>query len=175
MGFLVSSIFLGFNFLAGTICTLTNVMITINTAAICALWNVQFNPLSIINYITGIGISVEFTAHMTSAYLSDKGSTRFERVRSALKTMGPAVTMGVTMTNLPGMIVLKFATAKIIEVYFFRMGFTLTLVGFVHGIVFLPVVLTYIGPRRNPALSKNSRKVKTKSVSGISNEAATTE
>ena len=107
--------------------------------------------LSIINYITGIGISVEFTAHMTSAYLSDKSPTRFERVRSALKTMGPAVTMGVTMTNLPGMIVLKFATAKIIEVYFFRMGFTLTLVGFVHGIVFLPVLLTYsafqkIGP-----------------------------
>ena len=88
---------------------------------------------------------------MTSAYLSDKSPTRFERVRSALKTMGPAVTMGVTMTNLPGMIVLKFATAKIIEVYFFRMGFTLTLVGFVHGIVFLPVLLTYsafqkIGP-----------------------------
>ena len=31
--------------------------------------------------------------------------------------MGPAVLAGVTMTNLPGMIVLKFATAKIIEVY----------------------------------------------------------
>ena len=73
--------------------------------------------LSIINYITGIGISVEFTAHMTSAYLGDKGRTRFERVKSALKSMGPAVLAGVTMTNLPGMIVLKFATAKIIEVY----------------------------------------------------------
>ena len=41
--FIVSTVFLGFNFLAGTICTITNIMITINTAAICALWNVQFN------------------------------------------------------------------------------------------------------------------------------------
>lgn len=150
--FIVTTVFLGFNFLAGTICTITNMMITINTAAICALWNVQLNPLSIINYITGIGISVEFTSHLMSSYLSDSGLTRFDRVRSALKTMGPAISAGVTMTNLPGMIVLKFATAKIIEVYFFRMGFTLTIVGFLHGIIFLPVVLTYIGPRRNPAL-----------------------
>ena len=139
---------------------------------------------------------------MTSAYLGDKGRTRFERVRSALKSMGPAVLAGVTMTNLPGMIVLKFATAKIIEVYnrlikickdslckkffiflsfhklifwyFFRMGFTLTLVGFIHGIVFLPVLLTYIGPRRNPALNKNKNSTSSSS-SGISNEAATKE
>merc|ERR1711912_129131 len=105
-------------------------------------------------------------AHMTSAYLGDKGRTRFERVKSALKSMGPAVLAGVTMTNLPGMIVLKFATAKIIEVYFFRMGFTLTLVGFIHGIIFLPVLLTYIGPRRNPALKKSN---------GVNNEVAEAE
>ena len=54
------------------------------------------------------------------------------------------------------------------------MGFTLTLVGFVHGIVFLPVLLTYIGPRRNPALNKN-KSGKINSDSGISNIAATTE
>ena len=68
--------------------------------------------------------------------------------------MGSAVFAGVTMTNLPGMIVLKFATAKLIEVFFFRMGLTITLVGMVHGLIFLPVLLTYIGPRRNPALYK---------------------
>ena len=58
------------------------------------------------------------------------------------------------MTNLPGMIVLKFATAKIIEVFFFRMGFTLTIVGALHGLIFLPVLLSYIGPRRNPEVEK---------------------
>ena len=32
------------------------------------------------------------------------------------------------------------------------MGLTITLMGLVHGLVFLPVLLTYLGPRRNPAL-----------------------
>ena len=80
---------------------------------------------------------------------------------------GSAVFAGVTMTNLPGMIVLKFATAKIIEVFFFRMGLTITLVGMVHGLIFLPVLLTYIGPRRNPALYKSLLKDEEKFVERI--------
>ena len=136
--FLVSLIFMGFDLIPSLIVTLTTVMISVNTAAICALWNVQFNPMSIINYITGIGISIEFTAHMVTCFLETK------KVQVCLEKMGPAVFAGVTMTNLPAMIVLRFATAKFIEVYFFRMGFTLTLVGFFHGVVFLPCLLTYL-------------------------------
>lgn len=134
---------------------MTIFMIIINTGAICVLWDVQFNPLSIINFVSGIGISIEFTAHFMSAYLANTQPTRMSRVKNTVRTMGSAVFAGVTMTNLPGMIVLRFATAKVVEVFFFRMGFTITLVGLVHGLIFLPVLLTYIGPRRNPALFRS--------------------
>ena len=41
--FIVTTIMLGFNFLGGAIVTMTILMIILNTAAICVLWDVQFN------------------------------------------------------------------------------------------------------------------------------------
>lgn len=155
---LVTSIFLGLNLLGGLIMTMTILMIIINTGAICVLWNVQFNPLSIINFITGIGISIEFTGHIVSQYLSDTSNSQSDRIKNTVTTMGSAVLAGVTMTNLPAMIILKFATAKLVEVFFFRMGFTITIMGLIHGLIFLPVLLSYIGPGRNQLLARYKTK-----------------
>lgn len=53
------------------------------------------------------------------------------------------------MTNLPGIIVLAFATAQLITVFFFRMCLVITLLGMVHGLIFLPVFLSYFGKIQN--------------------------
>lgn len=52
---------------------------------------------------------------------------------------------GVAMTNLPGIIVLAFAKAQLIQIFFFRLNLVITLLGMAHGLVFLPVVLSYFG------------------------------
>lgn len=52
---------------------------------------------------------------------------------------------GVAMTNLPGIIVLAFAKAQLIQIFFFRLNLTITLLGLLHGLVFLPVALSYFG------------------------------
>ena len=57
----------------------------------------------------------------------------------------PQVVAGVAMTNLPGIVVLAFAKAQLIQIFFFRLNFIITLVGLAHGLAFLPVLLSYIG------------------------------
>lgn len=52
---------------------------------------------------------------------------------------------GVAMTNLPGIIVLAFAKAQLIQIFFFRLNLVITLLGMAHGLIFLPVVLSYFG------------------------------
>lgn len=52
---------------------------------------------------------------------------------------------GVAMTNLPGIVVLAFAKAQLIQIFFFRLNLVITLLGMAHGLIFLPVLLSYFG------------------------------
>lgn len=49
------------------------------------------------------------------------------------------------MTNLPGILVLAFAKAQLIQIFFFRLNLVITLLGLAHGLIFLPVLLSYFG------------------------------
>ena len=52
---------------------------------------------------------------------------------------------GITLTKLIGISVLALTRSKLLEVYFFRMWLSLILSGALHGLVLLPVVLSYVG------------------------------
>lgn len=52
---------------------------------------------------------------------------------------------GVAMTNLPGILVLALAKAQLIQIFFFRLNLVITLLGMAHGLIFLPVLLSYFG------------------------------
>lgn len=145
-------ILLGFNLQSGIITLMTILMIVVDTAGLSSLWGVDLNPVSLINLVAAIGLSVEFTSHVVRTFSLQTQPTRKERVISAMKTMGPAVFAGVALTNLPGIIVLNWATAQLIQVFFFRMCLIITLLGTAHGLIFLPVLLSYIGPPLNKAI-----------------------
>jgi Niemann-Pick C1 protein len=49
------------------------------------------------------------------------------------------------MTKLIGISVLALTKSKLLEVYFFRMWLALILSGALHGLVLLPVLLSYLG------------------------------
>ncbi|XP_077456590.1 NPC1-like intracellular cholesterol transporter 1 [Stigmatopora argus] len=150
--FVVCCLLLGLDLRSGLINLITIIMITVDTVGVMTLWDIHYNAVALINLVTAVGISVEFVSHMTRSFALSTKPTRIQRAEEATANMGSAVFAGVAMTNLPGILVLAFAKAQLIQIFFFRLNLVITLLGMAHGLVFLPVVLSYFGPDVNKAV-----------------------
>uniref|UniRef100_A0A672MKP1 NPC1 like intracellular cholesterol transporter 1 n=1 Tax=Sinocyclocheilus grahami TaxID=75366 RepID=A0A672MKP1_SINGR len=150
--FVVCCILLGMDLRSGFLNLLTIVMITVDTVGVMTLWGIDFNAVSLINLVTAVGISVEFVSHLTRSFALSIQPTKVERAKEATANMGSAVFAGVAMTNLPGIVVLAFAKAQLIQIFFFRLNLVITLLGMAHGLIFLPVLLSFLGPGVNNAV-----------------------
>jgi len=60
--------------------------------------------------------------------------------------MGSSVIVGITITKFLGVMVLAFAPSPIFRLYYFRMYLAIILMGSFNGLVFLPVLLSLVGP-----------------------------
>ncbi|CAG5922250.1 unnamed protein product [Menidia menidia] len=150
--FVVCCLLLGLDLCSGLLNLLTIIMIVVDTVGVMTLWSIDYNAVALINLVTAVGISVEFVSHMTRSFALSTKLTRVERAMEATANMGSAVFAGVAMTNLPGILVLAFAKAQLIQIFFFRLNLVITLLGMAHGLVFLPVLLSYFGPGVNKAV-----------------------
>uniref|UniRef100_A0A3P8VJM5 NPC1 like intracellular cholesterol transporter 1 n=1 Tax=Cynoglossus semilaevis TaxID=244447 RepID=A0A3P8VJM5_CYNSE len=143
--FVVCCLLLGMDIRSGLLNLLTIVMIVVDTVGVMTLWSIDYNAVALINLVTAVGISVEFVSHMTRSFALSTRRTRVERAMEATANMGSAVFAGVAMTNLPGILVLALAKAQLIQIFFFRLNLVITLLGMAHGLIFLPVLLSYFG------------------------------
>jgi Niemann-Pick C1 protein len=127
----------------------TVLMIQIDLMGCMYLWGVSLNAVSATNICVSIGISVEFCVHIARAFSVASGS-RVRRARRALGSMGASVFTGIATTKFLGVIVLAFSPSLIFVIYFFRIYLLIVVLATLHGLMFLPVALSYVGAVHEP-------------------------
>lgn len=79
-----------------------------------------------------------------SRYYESHGQTREDKVRDTLESMGPSILVG-GLSTLLGVVPLAFSTNDVTKVVFDSFIAMVSL-GIAHGLIFLPVVLSLVGP-----------------------------
>lgn len=126
------------------VCVLVVGVIIIDVLGLTYFSGVNLNSVSVITLVLCTGISVDFVVHIARAFLEQVGS-RGERAIGALATMGPPV-FYAGFSTLLAIVVLAFARSYIFQVIFKGFLF-LILMGFVHGLVAGPLILSLVGAR----------------------------
>ncbi|XP_068094359.1 patched domain-containing protein 3-like [Hyperolius riggenbachi] len=117
--------------------------IIVGVTGFMAYWDVNLDSISMINLVICIGFSVDFSAHISYAFVSSKKPKSSERVVDALHSLGYPILQGGVSTIL-GVVVLSTSDSYIFRT-FFKIIFLVIALGMLHGLVFLPVLLTLFG------------------------------
>ncbi|XP_066483677.1 patched domain-containing protein 3-like [Tiliqua scincoides] len=106
-------------------------------------WDVNLDSISMINLIICTGFSVDFSAHISYAFVSSKEPKMNDKAVDALYRLGYPIMQGAVSTIL-GVVALSVAASYIFRT-FFKIIFLVILFGAVHGLIFIPVFLTFFG------------------------------
>lgn len=140
---------------SGSIVTSVMAMIDLGVFGFMYFWGVKLNMVSMVNLLISIGFAVDYSTHVCHTFLECQGPTRDARAVEALALMGNPVLHGA-VASLIGVIMLGFSESLIFRI-FFKMMTLIVVFGMAYGVIFLPVVLSIIGPDSSPKHEANTR------------------
>ncbi|XP_028660185.1 patched domain-containing protein 3 [Erpetoichthys calabaricus] len=117
--------------------------VIVGVSGFMAFWDVNLDSISMINLVICIGFSVDFSAHISYAYVSNKKPKVNDKAIDALYILGYPIVQGAISTIL-GVAVLAAAESYIFRT-FFKIMFLVIGFGAFHGLAFIPVFLTFFG------------------------------
>lgn len=125
--------------------TPTVFFINVEVIAVYRLAGITINPLSCIGLVTCLGLVMDYATHICITYFEIHDATdRNERVTRTINTMGKSILKGGFTTFL-GVLFVSWKYELAFRVVFITyLGITTLGVG--HGLIFIPVVLSLVGP-----------------------------
>ncbi|XP_059098084.1 NPC intracellular cholesterol transporter 1-like [Tigriopus californicus] len=144
--FLVILVMTGLDLFSAVAIIVTILLTLINLGGLMVVLGIGLNAISLVNMIMTVGVGVEFSSHLVQAFRIHAAPTGIERSRAALIEWGPTLFSGVHLTNAIGVVILALSKSQIFHVYFFQMYMSIVLLGMLHGMVLLPVILSFWGP-----------------------------
>ncbi|XP_004425495.1 PREDICTED: patched domain-containing protein 3 [Ceratotherium simum simum] len=115
--------------------------VIVGVTGFMAFWNVNLDSISMINLVICIGFSFDFSAHISYAFVSSSKPSVNQKTIEALYQLGYPVLQSAFSTVI-GVCVLAAAKAYIFRT-FFKIMFLVMVFGAAHGLIFIPVFLTF--------------------------------
>uniref|UniRef100_A0A8C3WU00 Patched domain-containing protein 3 n=1 Tax=Catagonus wagneri TaxID=51154 RepID=A0A8C3WU00_9CETA len=121
--------------------TLAIASVIVGVTGFMAFWNVNLDSVSMINLVICIGFSFDFSAHISYAFVSSSNPSVNQKTIEALYLLGHPMLQSAVSTII-GVCVLSAAKAYIFRT-FFKIMFLVMVFGAAHGLIFIPVFLTF--------------------------------
>jgi len=130
--------------LRGALLIISCVLLTlVNVGGFMHFWGLTIDTVSCNNLIIAIGLCVDYSAHVTHRFLVETGS-KDQRIVATMQNIGPAVFNGGFSTFLA--FILLAGSKSHVFTSFFKIFFLVVTFGLFHGLIFLPVILSLVGP-----------------------------
>nr|XP_003706373.1 PREDICTED: Niemann-Pick C1 protein-like [Megachile rotundata]XP_012147953.1 PREDICTED: Niemann-Pick C1 protein-like [Megachile rotundata] len=121
----------------------------LNVCGFMYFWGLTIDIASCIGLELGIGLCVDYAAHVAHAFVhaasETGGEDRTERAHIAVRYIGAAVAYGAGSTLL-ALSMMAFSESYVLHA-FLKIFVLVILFGLWHGLFLLPVILSTIGPR----------------------------
>jgi len=135
------------------------VLVDIYLIALIYYWDLTLNNIIVVQLVIGLGLSVDYSAHIAHTYLIvpapteyTKMEARMYKARVALSQMGSSVIHGGLSTFLA--IIVTSGAKSYIFVVFFKVWLGIIVFGMSNGFILLPIIFSVIGPTPDPEHKK---------------------
>lgn len=125
---------------------LTMITIVMGMLGFMYFWGLRLSAITSVQIILSVGFCVDFTVHISHAFMAASGKNRNLRVIHALEKVGVPVLNGA-ISSVLGILMLAFAKSYVFK-SFFKTMLLIVLLGLGHALLVLPVILSFLGPRR---------------------------